>query len=226
MYVVRHQIGAGVSASGATWASLASVTVVTMTGMSGRVGSGEASDAGPTPDARRGDTDAAVSDRVDDVASLYVRERRSLVRFGYLLTGDLAAAEDLVQDAFAALQPRWHRLSDPARALGYVRVSMLNRSRTTFRRAALERLRSPRLLTRDAPPPEDAYLRDEEQRRVAAHVARLPRRQREVVALRYWSDLSEAQIAAALGISPGPVKSSASRALAALARALDEEDSR
>lgn len=82
------------------------------------------------------------------------------------------------------------------------------------------------MLSRGDAPPDEVYLRDEEQRRVAALVARLPRRQREVVALRYWSDLTEAQIAASLGISPGTVKSTASRALAALARALDEEDSR
>lgn len=128
---VRHEIHDVVSLSGATSASLASVTVVTMTGMSGRAGADDPSDTWAD----------------DTLASLYARERRALVRFGYLLTGDLAAAEDLVQDAFAAVQPRWDRLADPARALGYIRVTMLNRSRTTFRRATLERLRSPRMLT-------------------------------------------------------------------------------
>lgn len=229
-----------VSSCEATWERLASVTVVSMTGMSRRAGADEAArhdlgSADADPEAagdlrpRTGIADTperAGRDTTDSVASLYASERRALVRFGYLLAGDLGMAEDLVQDAFAALQPRWDRLADPATALGYVRVTMLNRSRTTFRRSALERSRSPRMLSRGDAPPDEVYLRDEEQRRVAALVARLPRRQREVVALRYWSDLTEAQIAASLGISPGTVKSTASRALAALARALDEEDSR
>lgn len=161
-----------------------------------------------------------------DLASLYAHERRALIRFGYLLTGDLTAAEDLVHDAFTALQSRWTRLQEPERALGYVRVTMINRSRTAHRKAALDRTRAPRTLARDEPPTDEAYLRSEEQRRVTELVGRLPRRQRQVVALRYWSDLSEAQIAATLGISAGTVKSTASRALAALARSLDEEDTR
>ncbi len=180
-----------------------------------------------------GSGDAGVPGAAEDagqaaagIASLYARERRALIRLGYLLTGDLAAAEDLVHDAFAGLQSRWGRLAEPERALGYVRVTMINRSRTIHRRAALHRQRAPRTLARDDPPADEAYLRGEEQRRVAELVGRLPRRQRQVVALRYWSGLSEAQIAGALGISSGTVKSTAARALAALARALEEENNR
>jgi len=156
---------------------------------------------------------------------LYRRELRSLVRFGFLLTGDQEAAEDLVHDAFVGLQPRWGSLTDPQRALGYVKVSMLNGSRTRHRRVLLERrARREGLVDEDAAPTaEDAVLLADRERAVVAQVAGLPTRQRQVLALRYWGGMSEAEIAAALGISVGTVKSSASRGLSALAERMQED---
>lgn len=156
--------------------------------------------------------------RRDLVAELYAREYAALVRFAALVGLDRHGAEDLVQDAFAGLAARGPRLQSREHALAYLRVSILNRTRSLHRgrrvRAAL------RLDLPDVEPADLAVLRGDEHRRLVAAVARLPRRQREVIALRYWADLSEHQIAQTLGISPGTVKSTAARARAALAAEL------
>ncbi len=170
-------------------------------------------------------TDPPTGVAASSLEQLYRAEHHALVRLGYLLTGDQYAAEDLVHDAFAALQPRWGRLADPSRALGYVKVTMVNRSRSRYRRSVRELTRTPQQPS-TRPGADEDVLEFEEQRRVVALVARLPRRQRQVVALRYWGQLTEAEIADALGISHGTVKSTASRALTALARLIDEETSR
>lgn len=159
-----------------------------------------------------------------DIESLYARERHALTRFAYLLCHDLASAEDLVQDAFVALSRRAGSLADPGRAAAYLRVCVLNASRTDHRRTLARRRRHLRVVDRDAPGPDEGFVLAEEHARVARHVQALPDRQRQVVALRYWADLSEAEIADALGISRGTVKSSASRALATIADALAQEE--
>jgi RNA polymerase sigma-70 factor (sigma-E family) len=151
--------------------------------------------------------------------ALYRAQRLPLLRLAVLLTDDPGTAEDVVQDAFLALQRRWDAV-DPAAATGYLRTSVVNGVRTLYRRrgVALRHLR--------ATGPEHvasadlAVLLTEEQREVVAAMRTLPRRQREVLVLRYWSELSEAEIAAALGIARGTVKSSASRGLASLQKQL------
>lgn len=144
-----------------------------------------------------------------------------MVRLAVLVIGDQGLAEDVVQDVFAEVHRRADRL-DADRIEGYLRVAVLNRARSSARR------RRPwsvfghdheQAAARSAPPgdgPEGAALRDDREQQVLAVLARLPRRQREVVVLRYWLDMSEAQIAQTLGISAGTVKSSASRAMRAL----------
>jgi RNA polymerase sigma factor (sigma-70 family) len=132
-----------------------------------------------------------------------------------LLLADRGLAEDVVQDAFVALFRRWP-LDDPAGAGGYLRVSVVNGARSAQRRVALRR-RHRRAERDDGPPADAETLLDEEHREVLAAVRRLPRRQREVLVLRYWSGLSEAEIAETLGVSRGTVKTCASRALAKLA---------
>jgi len=163
---------------------------------------------------------AALAEKSAEISRLYQEERRGLLRLSILLVGDRGVAEDLVQEAFAALYQRWDSLSDQATAAGYLRVCVINGARSLRRRWGVER-RHVRAAEPDSVAGADAtLLLAEEHRAALACVRRLPRRQQEVVILRYWSQMSEAEIAQALRISAGTVKSSASRALAAMARDL------
>jgi len=143
---------------------------------------------------------------------LYHAHRLSLVRLAVLLVDEQGVAEDVVQDAFMALHGKWKSLHDPHRALGYLRVSVVNGSRSALRRRRTARAYVPPYEPPGPSPEGDAVLA-EDQREVLAAVRRLPERQRQVLVLRYWSDLSEAEIATTLGISRGAVKSTASRAM-------------
>jgi RNA polymerase sigma-70 factor (sigma-E family) len=137
------------------------------------------------------------------------------------MLGDRPAAEDVVQEAFCGLYRRWHTLSDPGKALSYVRSSVINGCRTVLRR----RTRAAAGLTGD-PPAESAettVLVSEAHQEVLAAIRRLPDRQREALVLRFYLDLDEAEIATSMGISRGTVKSTTSRGLAALGRILGEE---
>lgn len=150
-------------------------------------------------------------DRVPDpapVATLYAQHYLALVRLALHLVDDLESAEDVVQDVFAALRTV---PDDPSR---YLQRAVLNRARSALRRRRVARA----FLTRTAPPaevePADGdLLRAERRRAVLAAVDRLPRRQREVVVLRFYSDLGVGEIAELLDVSPGAVSSSLSRAL-------------
>jgi RNA polymerase sigma-70 factor (sigma-E family) len=157
---------------------------------------------------------------------LYRAQRLPLLRLAVLLTDDPGTAEDVVQDAFLALQRRWHAV-DPAAAAGYLRTSVVNGVRTLYRRRGVARrhLHAVRQ-EEDVPPADLAVLLTEEQREVIDALRTLPRRQREVLVLRYWSELSEGEIAAALGIARGTVKSSASRGLASLQKHLGDRRGR
>jgi RNA polymerase sigma-70 factor (sigma-E family) len=158
------------------------------------------------------------------VTELYAGHALSLVRLAVLLVGDRASAEDVVQDAFLGLYRRWDRLPDTSSPVAYLRASVLNGCRTALRGRSRWRLRATALA--EQPPAESAEARlllSEEQQTVAGALARLPHRQREALLLRYYLDLSEEEIAAAMGISRGTVKSSTSRALAAIGRMLKEE---
>ena len=151
-----------------------------------------------------------------DVQALYGQHWRGLVRMAVLLVDDLPTAEDVVQDAFVALHHRSSSLRDPAAALAYVRAAVVNRSRSTIRRRQVSR-KHLHLTEPEPAPGADRHLElAEDQRAALAAVRKLPGRQREVLVLRYWSGLSEAEIAAALGISTGTVKTSASRGMASL----------
>lgn len=158
--------------------------------------------------------------RADDLAQLYAAHRLSLVRLALLLVDDRASAEDVVQDAFAHLARRLHRLRDPDAALAYLRTSVVNGSRSTLRRRRTARAYAPPADV-EPPGPDDRAVLAEEHRELLAAMDRLGERQREVLVLRYWSGLSEAEIAEACGISRGAVKSTASRALDALEKILE-----
>jgi RNA polymerase sigma-70 factor (sigma-E family) len=158
-----------------------------------------------------------------DIHALYTVHWRYLVRLAVLLVDDRASAEDVVQDAFVALHKRQDSLRDPDAALGYLRASVVNLSRSVLRKRQVAR-RHLKVAEPEATASadHDVLLRDEHRAALAA-VRALPRHQREVLILRYWSGLSEREIAQALGIAPGSVKSAASRGLATLQRVLGGE---
>ena len=145
------------------------------------------------------------------VIVLYHAHYAMLVRTAVLLVGDVATAEDVVQDCFIAMHRAWWRLRDPGKALPYLRRAVINRSRSVLRRRVVADRHLP-LQAPQQPSAEDSALAGMERSSVPAALRALPARQREVVVLRYYADLSEAQIAAALGISKGAVKSHAARA--------------
>jgi RNA polymerase sigma-70 factor (sigma-E family) len=157
-----------------------------------------------------------------EIAELYRRHRLNLVRLATLLTDDRSLAEELVHDAFAILQERWSRLADPAAAIGYLRTTVINSVRTVQRRQVMAR-RHLRVGEPEALPDADfALLIAEEHQQVVVAMRTLPPRQREVLVLRYWSEMSEVEIAHALGVSRGTVKSTASRALDAIEKLLKD----
>lgn len=156
----------------------------------------------------------------DEAVALYAANRLRLVRLAVLLVDDLPTAEDVVQDAFAAFLARRSRLDDPERAIAYLRTSVVNGARDKLRRRRTARAYVP---PHDVPldaTAESAVLA-EEHREVIAALQQLAQRQREVLVLRYWSNCTEAEIAEALGISRGAVKSTASRAFDALAKIME-----
>lgn len=159
-------------------------------------------------------------DADEAVTSLYAAHYRSLVRLSALLLRDAEVAEEVVQDAFVAMHGAWRRLRDPDKALAYLRQSVVNRSRSALRRRATSERYLP-AFTPASESAEDSALDRLDRTAVAAALADLPVRQREVVVLRYYSDLGEAEIAAAMGISRGAVKSHASRAIAHLRQNLE-----
>ena len=153
---------------------------------------------------------------------LYRAHAVTLVRVALLLLGDRPSAEDVVQDAFLQLYRGLPRLRDREKALAYLRASVVNGSRSMLRARRRAMLRN----TQHQPAvwsAESAALEGEDRRTVLGAVARLPRRSREVLALRYYLDLPDHEIAEALGISRGTVSSTASRAMAVLARELEED---
>ena len=154
------------------------------------------------------DSDAAL-------AMLFSRHYLPLVRLAACLTGEQDSAEDVVQDAFVSLQRHRATLRNPSAAEAYLRSAVVNGSRSQIRRLVRERGRR-----RPAAVPyassEDRAVENDEQARVLAAVQALPTRQREVVVCRYYLELSEAETARLLDISPGSVKKHAHRAVRAV----------
>jgi DNA-directed RNA polymerase specialized sigma24 family protein len=131
------------------------------------------------------------------VAALYQLHYPALVRLAALLIPDLATAEDIVQDAFAAVHSRWHVQPDADAALAYLRWSVVHRSRSV-------------------PLGEPAAGTGEPGSAVMSALRALSPRQREVVVLRYFADLSDAEIAAATGMSMAAVRDHAAQAMLSL----------
>ncbi len=151
------------------------------------------------------------------VTHLFGAHYRPMVRLASLLLHERGRAEEVVQDAYVRLHARWHKLRDPDKALAYLRVAVVNGCRSALRHrrvvdAHLAASRPPA----DAPSAESGALDLLTQAAVLDAIRRLPTRQREAIVLRYYVDLSEAEIAEAMGCSRGAVKSHAARAVAAL----------
>jgi len=162
---------------------------------------------------RTWDADTAVDE-------MYAAHFRRLVRLSVLLVRDVGTAEEVVQDSFVALHGKWRSLRDPDKALAYLRQTVVNRSRSVLRHRGVQARYVPPVVPDQHGVDEDA-LATERRTEVLDALRELPDRQREVLALRYYLDLSEAEIAQNLGISRGAVKSHASRGVSALRHLLE-----
>jgi RNA polymerase sigma-70 factor (sigma-E family) len=156
----------------------------------------------------------AADDRDQRIRALFEEHYAGLCRLAYLITGDAGQAEELVMDAFVRTFAGWRRIRDVERADAYLRRAVVNLSRSRLRRLRTTE-RSPQFIaTPTIPDPDDARV-------VWDAVRALPHRQRAAVALRYYGDLPESEIADALGCSVGTVKSQLSKARASLATILE-----
>jgi RNA polymerase sigma-70 factor (sigma-E family) len=154
------------------------------------------------------------------VTEIFHHHYRRLVGLAGLMVDDRESAEEVVQDAFEELYRRWDRLRDPQAAVGYLNRSVVNGSRSRLRRRMTERAYD-LPAAGSAPSAESVGIDHHERDELVDAVRRLPRRQREVVVLRYFLDLSEDQIAEWLGISKGSVKRHAFRATETLNKRME-----
>jgi len=155
------------------------------------------------------------------VTEIYEGHYKQLVRLALLLVHDMQTAEEVVQDAFEAMHLAWRRLRDSEKALSYLRQTVVNRSRSVLRHRKVVDMHSPKPAP-DEPSAEHAVLALLERSAVVSALRLLPVRQREAIVLRYYADLSEADIAQAMGISKGAVKSHTARAMATLKSNLEQ----
>lgn len=158
---------------------------------------------------------------VDHLTETYSAHYRSLLGLAALLLDDTASCEDVVQEAFIRVHSARKRVKDPEKTLAYLRQTVVNLSRSTLRR----RILGLKLLAKPMPDmasaEEGAYERLERDELKRA-LRGLQRRQREVLVLRYFADMTEEQIAQTLGIARGSVKAYGSRGIAALRAAMEE----
>lgn len=155
------------------------------------------------------------------VTELYTVHYNQLVRLAVMLVHDVQTAEEVVQEAFAAMHLAWQRLRDTEKALAYLRQVIVNKSRSELRHRKVVETHAPKPAP-DEQSAEHAALTLIERSAVTSALRALPARQREAIVLRYYGDFSEADIATAMGISKGAVKSHTARAMAALKLALEQ----
>jgi RNA polymerase sigma-70 factor (sigma-E family) len=156
------------------------------------------------------------------VTAIYSEHYRSLVRLAAFLVRDNATAEEVVQDSFVAMHGAWRRLRDTDKALSYLRQSVVNRSRSVLRHRIVVDKNTPKPPP-DMPSAEHGAIIQLERSAVVTALRALPERQREALVLRYYGDMSEAQIASMMGISRGAVKSHTARAMSALRTVLERD---
>ncbi|MET9429105.1 MULTISPECIES: SigE family RNA polymerase sigma factor [unclassified Streptomyces] len=163
---------------------------------------------------------AAAGTTVDHLTETYRAHYRSLLGLAALLLDDTASCEDVVQEAFIRVHSARRRVRDPEKTLAYLRQTVVNLSRSALRR----RILGLKLLSKPMPDmasaEEGAYDQLERDALIKA-MRGLQRRQREVLVLRYFADMTEAQVAETLGISLGSVKAYGSRGIAALRVAME-----
>lgn len=170
----------------------------------------------------RTDSDNAMTagTTVDQLTETYRTHYRSLLGLAALLLDDTASCEDVVQEAFIRVHSARKRVREPEKTLAYLRQTVVNLSRSTLRR----RILGMKLLSKPMPDmasaEEGAYDRMERDELKRA-LRGLQRRQREVLVLRYFADMTEAQVAEVLGLSLGSVKAYGSRGIAALRVAME-----
>jgi RNA polymerase sigma-70 factor (sigma-E family) len=175
----------------------------TMTSRTAAAG-GTAADSGTAADGGAAADGGGRAARVEEMAPLYQEHYRSLVRLAALLVSDLAAAEEIVQEAFAEAHGRWSTLPDHDAALRYLRQSLVRQART---------------MTQFQPVPDSRAAGLPASGReavVLAALRALPARQREVLVLRYFADLPEAEIASVTGTRIAVIRSYASRGMSSL----------
>jgi RNA polymerase sigma-70 factor (sigma-E family) len=144
----------------------------------------------------------------------YVSARsRALLRTAYLLTGNVADAEDLVQAALAKTFLAWDRIEDRSAVDGYVRRAMVNTHISWWRRRRVEEYPTDEIPDQAV---ADHAVSSDLQETLRRAIDRLPQRMRAAVVLRYYEDMTEAEVAEVLGVSLGTVKSTVSRAVAKL----------
>lgn len=156
------------------------------------------------------------------VTELYSTHYRTLVRLATLLVRDMSTAEEVVQDSFIAMHASWRRLRDTDKALSYLRQSVVNKSRSVLRHRVVMDRNAPKPAP-DVPSAEHGAITLLERSSVVEALRKLPVRQREALVLRYYADMSEAQIASVMGISRGAVKSHTARAMTSLRTVLERE---
>lgn len=161
--------------------------------------------------------DSAEIERVRLMEKLYHEEAPALVRLARLFTDDRTGAEDIVQEAFIRLYHAADRVDDPGKSTAYLRSIVLNLVRDTNRRGLLS-LRHQDSMVDDRKPedPHELTVRSESQAEVIEALNQLSARQRECLILRFYYELTEAEIAGTLSISPNSVKTHCRRGLAAL----------
>jgi RNA polymerase sigma-70 factor (sigma-E family) len=164
----------------------------------------------------------AAPDGEQAITAMYCTEYRSLVRMSAVLVGDVSTAEEVVQDCFITMHGAWCRLRDSDKAVNYLRRSVVNRSRSVLRRRIVADRHAPKHEP-DMPSAEQGAITELERRAVISALRSLSPRQREALVLRYYLDLSEDQVASAMNISRGAVKSHTARAKAALRSVLEPE---
>jgi RNA polymerase sigma-70 factor (sigma-E family) len=162
------------------------------------------------------------SDADQAIIAMYSTEYRSLVRMSVVLVGDVGTAEEVVQECFIAMYSAWRRLRNVDKAVNYLRRSVVNRSRSVLRRRIVADKHAPKHEP-DMPSAEQGAITRLERSAVIDALRSLPDRQREAVMLRYYLDLSEEEVASAMQISRGAVKSHTARAKAALRSVLEPE---
>ena len=158
----------------------------------------------------------------DLLTETYQTHYTSLLRLAALLLDDLSSCEDVVQESFIRVHAARSRVREPEKLLAYLRQTVVNLSRSTLRRRIIGLRLLPKPMPDAASAEEGAY--DVLERDALVRALRgLQRRQREVLVLRYYSDMTEAQVAAALGLSIGSVKAYGSRGIDALRARMEEE---